>query len=128
MSAEQEVYPHASKGGVAIPFDIGDPIGSFISTFTAVMSAEFTLGANAEDQIAIIYATEDMLLMWDGDTDDDTGTFVEGQLIVLSGRTVAVPVGALTFKIEGISASGSMYMQIFRKWQTLDKSSLMGRT
>lgn len=127
MAAEDDVYPHSSKGGVAIPFDIGDPLGTFITSFTAALSTEKTLPSSVEDQIAIIYSDANVLIRFGANADTTADTFVANQVLVLADRVVAIVLSAgLKFKMKGISGTGNLYFQFFRKWETLDKEVLQG--
>jgi len=126
---EDEVYPHSSKGGVSIPFDIGDAIGSFVTAVGVGASAVKTLNDDAVDEIAILYSENAIVAVRFGGQDPafTADTWVPDQVIVLPGRPTSVIVREATFKTIG-SAVGTLYVQIFRKWETLDKEVLQTRT
>ena len=120
--AEKAVYPLAASGGVAIPFDIGYPLATFFTSFVLdTVSAQKTLNAEVLNHVAILYADQDVLVRFGAIPDETVDTYVSDQLIVLRERPTAIIIPDVLFKTRGITASGTLWIQILRRWQALEK-------
>lgn len=125
--AEKSVYPHSSPAGKEIPYDVGDPSGLFIVDFTGAASAEKDLGSDWE--IAVLYATEACVIGFGASVTLNLNRDVVklDHQIIPKDTPVSVKIPNSKFKVIGISASGILFVQRYRRWQALTTEALQTR-
>lgn len=119
--AEEQVYPLATPEGKDIPFDVGDPIGLFITAFTTGASAEKTLPTGF--QIGVLYSTADMVIAFGTGVTLNLTPDVEkvDHQFVPAGTPVSIHFPASAFKTIGVATSGTLYIQGYRRWKALSQ-------
>lgn len=124
---DDAVYPHSEPTGKAIPFDVGEPTGLYITAFVAAASAERTLSAAWE--IVVLYATEDCVIGFgSGVTLTLAQDVVKANHQFVPKQTpVSVKLPSNLFKVIRVSADGILYVQNYRRWQALSTELLQAR-
>lgn len=127
--AEKSVYPNSTPSGEAIPYDVGEPKGLWITPFATAASAEKELPVSWEDQIVVLYATEDCVIAFGDSVTLNLNQDVEklDHQLIPRQTPVSIKLPARKFKTIRISADGLLYIQRYRRWQALSTEELQTR-
>lgn len=129
MATEQQVYPLGVPPGNVVPFDLGDPIGLFITSIADTASALRTM--DDEWELVVLYATAQCIIAFGA---DPTLTIAENAVkedhqIIPEYFPIAIKLPDHRFKVIGTEAgvTGKLYVQAYRRWQALTTEALATR-
>lgn len=126
MSTPSEVYPFATQDGKAIPLDILKP-SSFVY-FSFVSAAKTDIVIPQTSSVAIFLASETCLVSFEASLVGITaGVEYTKTLLVPKDVIVASVIQGLTAQVRGLTASGSLYVQLIEKWAGLSLEKQYGR-
>jgi hypothetical protein len=129
VAAEDQVYPHSTLAGSAVPFDVGDLLGLFLIAFTAASTAAKALPTDA-DEVLVLYSSQDCVVRFGTAAGMDAALLTADTDLSLHQFVPAnTPVSINRFsdwthvRVIGVSASGSLYIQRYRRWKALTLQS-----
>lgn len=119
MAADDLVYPFATQSGEAIPLDIINPEGLIIQAFTAV--ANTPVAAITGLDIAMFIASQGCIVQFGAEIPIPAvdGTKYDDAIVIPAGVVVSVQCPAESFYVRGLSESGTLYVQMVRRWAGL---------
>lgn len=111
-------YPQSARDGQAFPFDIGNPYGTMIAA-TTTTSGGTAIALPAEGLTLSILSTVRAVMSYGGeDVDLTVNLFVEDQILLPKLTLVQAFVRGSSIKFKSISATGVIYIQAWRPWQS----------
>ena len=118
MSTPSEVYPFATQDGKAIPLDILKPSSLVFYAFTDVAKTDIVIPTTS--QVAIFLASEACLLSFEGSLIALTSGIEYTKTLLIPKDVIVASVIQGTFaQIRGLTASGTLYVQLIEKWAGL---------
>lgn len=117
-SIPSEVYPFATQDGKAIPLDIIKPAGLILQAFTPLAVASFIIPAGYK--VGTMLASKACIVRF-GQTIPALvdGTFYEDMLLIPNDTIITVSFDPTTLYVEGLTESGTFYLQLIERWAGL---------
>jgi hypothetical protein len=126
VSASDQVYPFSTQDGKAIPLDIINPAGVIYQVFTNTASSLITIPGNYT--VGTFKADADSIISFGADLGALVANTLHANTIFLPANvivtSVIVPGSAY---VRGLTASGTVYLQLIQKWAGLSLTTQLVR-
>lgn len=118
--ATQNRYPLSTPDGKAIPLDLVKPLGVLRLPFTSASYNAQSISAIYQDKIFTAYSSEDCYLSFAASpTTVVDNTVAPDILFVPAGVMIAFTTNSLYLAAQGVSASGTVHIQVVDIWAGL---------
>lgn len=119
--ATAQRYPLSTPEGTAIPLEVVKPLGILRIPFTASAYASVNLNAAYQDKIFVAFSkTEDCYISFAASPAAVVDSVVSADIIhVPAGTLLAFVSNTLYLSAQGVSASGTVIIQIVDTWAGL---------
>lgn len=122
--ANTDRFPNSDLSGIALPFDLGNPYGTFNVTTSGAASALKTLPADTE--VISIKSSVDAVMAFGAaptpSVADDV--FTENQVYLPAQQFVHLRVPSNKFKAMNFSGAGTLRIQVWKAWKATGPAAL----
>lgn len=118
MTTPAGVYPFSTMDGKPIPLDIIKPTGLIPKSFTAVGDSSFVVPSDAV--VGVFISNQACLIRFGATVGAPVdATEIPNTILIPADMAVTVALTAGTCYVRGLTASGTVYLQLMEKWAAL---------